>query len=303
MNIRDLQYVVAVAEEGHFGRAANKCHVSQPALSGQIRKLEDNLGVVLFERTNRAVQITPIGERIVAQARQLIILSDEIVATAQTAKDPLSGQFRLGMISTIGPYLSPLILSAIRQEMPDLSLTLMEGLTSDLENRIATGQLDGAILATVPGDSHLKDIALYDEPFWIALSSGHPLAGQETIDLRELVNEELLLLADGHCLRDQALEACHAATGTANANTRETSLETLLALVAAGDGVTLVPALTMPGDDRGHSAIVMRREASGTAGRIVRLVYRASFPRSELVIRLASIIRTNVPETMVGILN
>ena len=303
MNIRDLQYVVAVAEEGHFGRAATKCHVSQPALSGQILKLEDHLGVVLFERTNRKVRVTPIGERIVAQARQLIILSDEIFATAQTAKDPFSGPFRLGMISTIGPSLSPLILSAIRREMPNLSLTLIEGLTTDLENRLANGELDGAILATVPGVARLKDIALYDEPFWIALPNGHPLAEHEAIDLGEIAHEEILLLADGHCLRDQVLEACHAATGTANANTRETSLETLLAFVAAGDGVTLVPALTRLGDGGGHGAIVTRREASGTAGRIVRLVYRASFPRSELVNRLASIIRSNVPEATVKILN
>ena len=302
MNIRDLQYVGAVAEERHFGRAADKCHVSQPALSGQIRKLEDYLGVALFERTNRTVRITPVGEQIVARARKLITLSDEIVATAQTARDPLSGQFRLGMISTIGPYLSPLVLLAIRQEMQDLSLTLIEGLTTDLENRVANGELDGAILATVPGVSHLQDIVLYDEPFWIAISNGHPLAEQETIDLGELAHEEILLLADGHCLRDQVLDACNATPGTAKANTRETSLETLLALVAAGDGVTLVPALSMPRDDGGDNPVVMRREASGTAGRIVRLVCRASFPRSELVIRLASIIRAKVPETMVGIL-
>lgn len=303
MNIRDLQYIVAVAEERHFGRAAKKGHVSQPALSGQIRKLEDHLGVALFERTNRTVRVTPIGEQIVAQARQLVALSDDIVATAQTAKDPFSGQFRLGMISTIGPYLSPLILSTIRQELPDLSLTLIEGLTSDLEDRVADGELDGAILATAPRDSHLKDIGLYDEPFWVALPNGHPLAGQKTIDLEELAHEKLLLLADGHCLRDQMLEACRATTGTANTNTRETSLETLLALVAAGDGITLVPALTRQRVAPVQNSITLRREASETAGRIVRLVCRASFPRSELVIRLASIIRTNVPETLVRILN
>lgn len=299
MNIRDLKYVVAVAEERHFGRAADKCHVSQPALSGQIRKLEDSLGVTLFERTNRAVRVTPVGERIVAQARRLITLSDEIVASAQAARDPLAGPFRLGMISTIGPYLSPLILSAIRREMPDLSLTLVEGLTIELERRVANGELDGAVLATVPVDPHLTDISLYDEPFWIALSHEHPLAGQETIGLAELAHEELLLLADGHCLRDQVLDACHAATGAAKANTRETSLETLLALVAAGDGVTLVPALAKPRDDRAPSTIVMRPAASGSAGRTVRLVCRASFPRPELVARLASTIRVNLPESTV----
>ncbi len=303
MNIRDLQYVVAVAEERHFGKAAIKCNVSQPALSGQILKLEDYLGVALFERTNRKVQVTPVGERIVAQARRLITLSDEIVSTAQSAKDPFSGPFRLGMIPTIGPYLSPLVLSAIRREMPDLSLTLIEGLTTDLENRLVNGGLDGAILATAPDDPHLKAFALYDEPFWIALSNQHPLAKQEVIDFKDLAHEELLLLADGHCLRDQMLDVCHTATGDAKANTRETSLETLLALVEAGDGITLVPALTKPTDNGGRGSIVMRRQATGTAGRIVRLVCRASFPRPKLLTRLASIIRMNVPKTRVGILN
>lgn len=303
MNIRDLQYVVAVAEELNFGRAASKCHVSQPALSGQILKLEDSLGVTLFERTNRTVQITPIGEQIVTQARQLLTLSDEIITTAQTARDPLSGKFRLGMISTIAPYLSPLILPSIRIELPDLSLVLVEGLTADLETRVANGKLEAAIVATLPDDSHLRDIALYDEPFWIALPDTHSLAKRKTIDLRELAHDELLLLTDGHCLRDQVMDACHATTGSANANTRETGLETLLALVAAGDGITLVPALAEPRNDFRRDTTVMRRETSGTAGRIVRLVYRASFPRSELLNRLAAIIRNNVPEASVKVLN
>ena len=303
MNIRDLQYVVAVAEELNFGRAASKCHVSQPALSGQILKLEDSLDVTLFERTNRTVRVTPIGEQIVTQTRQLLTLSDEIIATAQSARDPLSGKFRLGMISTIGPYLSPLILPAIRRELPNLSLALVEGFTADLETRVANGELEAAIVATLPDDSHLRDIALYDEPFWIALPDTHPLAKQKTIDLGGLAHEELLLLTDGHCLRDQVMDACHAITGSANANTRETGLETLLALVAAGDGVTLVPALARPKDGMVHSTIVMRHEASGTAGRIIRLVYRASFPGSELLNRLAAIIRHSVPEASVRVLN
>ncbi|MDP6342486.1 MAG: LysR substrate-binding domain-containing protein [Alphaproteobacteria bacterium] len=303
MNLRDLRYVVAVCDQRHFGRAAETCHVSQPALSGQIRKLEDDLGVALFERTNRAVYVTPVGEAIVAQARQVLALADEIVETARAAKDPLSGEFSLGMIQTIGPYLSPLVLSTIREELPDLSLTLMEGQTADLENRMANGELDGAVLATVPDDPRLREIALYDEPFWIALSQGHPLAGREAIDLGDLRNEELLLLADGHCLRDQVLDACHAATGTTEANTRHTSLETLLALAAAGDGVTLMPALSKLRRDSLGRAIVLRPEASGSAGRTVRLACRKTFPRTELVERLAAIIRAGVPRDLVTVLD
>lgn len=303
MNIRDLEYVVAVSEERHFGRAAVRCHISQPALSGQIRKLEASLGVALFERTNRIVQVTPVGEQIVAQARRLITISDEIVATAQNARDPFSGQFRLGIIPTVGPYLSPLILTEISRGLPNLALTLVEGLTPDLMKRLANGDLDGAILATELEDPHLKEIVLYDEPFWVALSENHLLAAHETVDLGELSPEELLLLADGHCLRDQVVDACQAKTGINNANTRETSLETLFALVAAGDGVTLAPALTNRNGSRQSSTIVMRRERSGTAGRTVRLAIRVSYPRAEMADRLASIVRAKVPASLVTVAN
>lgn len=302
MNIRDLRYVVAVAEEEHFGRAAIKCHVSQPALSGQIRKLEEFLGVTLFERTNRSVQTTPVGLRIVGQARQLILISDEIVDTAQSAKSPYSGQFRLGMIATIGPYLSPLILATIQEQLPELQLTLIESLTTDLEKRVASGDLDGAIIATVPVDHHLTSVPLYEEPFWIAVSNSHPLTQQETINIEELPHEELLLLADGHCLRDQVLDVCHLSTGTTTANTLETSMETLLSLVASGNGVTLAPALIVASAHGERRGVAIRRDASGRAKRDVRLVSRTSFPRTVLIERLASIIQASVPTDMVKIL-
>ncbi|NKB21777.1 MAG: LysR family transcriptional regulator [Alphaproteobacteria bacterium] len=299
MNLRDMEYVVAVAEEKHFGRAADRCHVSQPALSGQIQKLEDFLGVALFERTNRSVSITPVGEKIVAQAQQLITMADEIVLTAQAAKDPLSGPFRLGMIATIAPSLSPLILAKIRDDLPNLSLTLVEGFTADLEKAVAVGDLDGAILATAPEEQRLTEKLLYDEPFWIALPKGHTLCTNQSIDVCDLPHEELLLLADGHCLRNQVLDVCSANTGTANSNTRETSLGTLLALVAAGDGITLVPALSKPTNTPN---IVTLKEASGTAGRIVRLAYRASFPRTAIIEGLSDIVRQSVPKKLVRII-
>jgi LysR family hydrogen peroxide-inducible transcriptional activator len=301
VNIRDLQYVVAVAEEQHFGRAAEKCHVSQPALSGQIRKLEDFLGVVLFERTNRSVRTTPVGELVIVQARRLITISEEIKATAQAAKDPFSGTFRLGMIPTIAPYLTPYILPAIRQGLPNLSLTLMEAQTTDLEARIANGELEGAVLATKPIEPFLNTIALYDEPFWVALPGGHILASKSKINFDEIKPEELLLLADGHCLRDQVMDVCHVKTGRLNTNTRETSLATLLALVNAGDGVTLVPALTRLSDNP-YATIVIRPEATGLAGRRVQLAYRESFPGTELINRLVDIICSNLPKNQVKIL-
>ena len=294
MNIRDLQYVVAVADAGHFGRAAEACHVSQPALSGQIKKLEERLGVALFERTNRSVRITPVGARIVERARALLALSEEITGLARAARDPLSGPFRLGMIATIGPYLAPLILSAIHEAMPKLELTLVEGMTRDLEAQLAGGELDGVIQATLPLEANLRAVPLYTEPFRVALAAGHPLARRDTVDLGDIPAAELLLLADGHCLRDQVLGVCHRQAGMSN--TRETSLETLLALVAAGDGVTLVPALV---GLAGRSGIVLRPEASGTAGRDVCLVSRASFPRPQVLEGLVEVVRRQVPAGIV----
>jgi len=289
MNIRDLEYVVAVADEGHFGRAARACNVSQPALSGQIRKLEDRLGITLFERTSRSVRITPVGAAVVARARRLLALSDEIVALAQDARDPLSGPFRLGMIATIGPYLAPLILSPLHRAMPRLELSLVEGLTHDLEAQLVEGKLDAIIQATHPALPNLVMRPLYGESFLVALPRQHRLAGRDRIRLDEIAPEELLLLADGHCLRDQVLGVCGASAG--KANTRETSLETLLALVAAGDGVTLVPALVQP---RAADSVVLRPEANAAAGRLVCLVARDGFARPQVLEVLTGVIRDAV---------
>lgn len=298
MNIRDLRYLTAVCDELHFGRAATRCHISQPALSGQIRKLEDFLGVTLFERTNRTVQVTPIGRRIIDQARHLLKISDDIIATAQSAQSPFSGTFRLGMISTIGPYLAPVVLATIREHLPDLSVILVESLTTDLEARLVAGDLDGAILATSPLESQLTAVSLYEEPFWVALANHHPLAAKSSLFLDELSHDELLLLADGHCLRDQVLDVCHRTTDSTHTNTLETSIETLLSLVAAGEGITLAPALTLY-DNRNRKGLTVRPEASGTAGRRIRLVHRKTFPRPEVITRLAALVRETVPGSQV----
>jgi len=179
-------------------------------------------------------------------------------------------------------------------------LTLVEGFTADLEKALADGGLDGAVLATIPEEPRLTETLLYDEPFWIALPKGHELAKGKPIDVCDIPHEELLLLSDGHCLRNQVLDVCSANTGAANANTRETSLNTLLALVAAGDGITLVPALSKPTT---MPNIAVLKEASGTAARAVRLVTRASFPRKILVERLADIVRKSVPQKLVKVIS
>ncbi len=299
MNIRDLQYAVAVADHGHFGRAAQACHVSQPALSGQIRKLEDHLGVALFERTNRSVRISAAGTDIIARAREVLERVAAIEDAAHAHADPLAGTLRLGMIHTIGPYLTPLLLPSVVHGLPKLDLQLIEATTEELEAKLLDGDIDAAVLATQPSDDRLREIALYDEPFWLALPSKHPLAALDDVDINQIRAEELLLLADGHCLRDQVLSFCTTSfAASPNVSTQQTSLPTILALVGAGAGVTLAPAMSLRGSWTTDSGIALRRITSGAAHRAVRLVYRAAYPRAKVLEKLADIICAITPDTV-----
>lgn len=313
MNTRDLEYLVAVAEELHFGRAAERCHASQPALSGQLRKLEARLGVQVFERTKRHVRLTAIGARIVAQAREVLRQVEALEAIAAAHQGPFVGPCALGMPPTIGPYLTPLLLPAVKHYLPDLRLDLVEDFTDHLEQQLADGDLDMAILATRPTRALLTEIVLYDEPFWVALPNAHALAQQDTVDVTEIAPRELLLLSDGHCLRDQIYAACKldrrrrtaGATDTATdadadrgPRTQKTSLSTILSLVGAGDGLTLVPAMSLSDAWVTDAGIAVRPERSGTAGRTVRLTHRKGDPRLPLVEKLADIVAGIVPNTV-----
>lgn len=303
MNTRDLEYLIAVAEELHFGRAAKRCNASQPALSGQVRKLEEQLGVRVFERTKRQVRVTPIGEQIVTQARAVLQHVETLEQIALLNRDPSAGRCSIGMPPTIGPYLTPLLLPAIRHYLPDLQIALVEDFTDNLERQLGEGELDIAVLATTPVRGTLDEIRLYDEPFWIALPNGHRLTEQEAVDVMQIEPGELLLLSDGHCLRDQIYEFCNLdrATGAgpgAGPRTQKTSLPTILSLVGAGQGVTLVPAMSLSGAWVTDAGISVRREQSGTAGRTVRLTFRKGYHRMPLVERLAGIIAGIVPDTV-----
>jgi LysR family hydrogen peroxide-inducible transcriptional activator len=299
MNIRDLKYAVAVADHGHFGRAAEACFVGQPTLSAQLRKLEDELGVTLFERTKRSVAITPIGTEIVAHARSLLGMAALIEETAEASRDPLSGPLRLGMIPTIGPYLTPTLLPSLRHGLPKVALDLSEDMTEVLERRLLDGEIDAAILATEVADRRLTDIKLFDEPFWIALPGGHPLAVLDDVALKDIAAEELLLLEEGHCLSDQVVSFCAAAFRTGpKVSTQHTSLMTILALVGAGAGVTLVPALSLAGSWVTDSGIALRKEKARKAYRTVRVAFRASFPRRPLLEKFADIVCASLPDTV-----
>lgn len=301
MNLRDLKYIIAVAETRHFGKAAERCFVSQPTLSGQIRKLEDELGVAIFERTNRSVEITPVGEEIVTHARQMMEQADAIVQLAQARHDPLAGPLRIGAIPTLSPYLMPLILEPLKKQLPQIKLVLSEELTDTLLKRLRNHEIDAALLATPENDADLEVMPLFDEPFWVAYPRKHDFYAKDRIGLRDLRNQNLLLLAEGHCLADQAMDVCRIKqrqTRGEMADLRAASLETLIQLVGAGYGITLVPALALRASWMTGSGVVAQALAMGDASRRVSLVFRRSFPRRAALEALAGIIVARLPNTV-----
>jgi len=294
MNLRDLRYIVAVAELGQFGRAATACNVSQPTLSGQILKLEEELGVQIFERDGRVARVTERGEAIVAHARRVVGAADDLKSAAAAARDPLEGPIRLGIIATVGPYLAPFLLPAAARDLPQAPIRLVEDLTGHLLPLLADGKLDAAIIATDPPTDRLEEITLYDEPFCLMAPAGHPLAKKKAVRVSEIDPRSLLLLADGHCLRDQALDLCgHPDLGGANgADMRAASLETLLHMTAAGFGVTLAPRMAADGwRDKGGLVSVPLKGAD--VARRVRLVWRRDMPRRKAIEALAATARAS----------
>jgi LysR family hydrogen peroxide-inducible transcriptional activator len=301
MNLRDLKYIITVAETRHFGKAAERCFVSQPTLSGQIKKLEEELGVAIFERTNRSVEVTPVGEAILEHARQIMEQADVIEQLAQTHQDPLAGPLRIGAIPTLSPYLMPLILLPLKKQHPQMKLVLSEELTDTLLARLRNHEIDAALLATPVEEQDLETLPLFDEPFWVAYPRKHAFYAKDRITQRDLDKENLLLLAEGHCLAKQTLDVCHIKERQAQgemADLRAASLETLLQLVGAGFGITLVPALAMRGSWTSGSGVVAQPLALPDASRRVSLVFRHSFPRRTALQAFADIILENLPNTV-----
>lgn len=305
MNLRDLRYLVAVADHRHFGRAAAACHVSQPTLSTQLAKLEAYLGVKLFERTNRAVRVTPVGERVAAAARLALEGADRVVEIAREGRDPLAGTLRLGVLPTLAPFLIPWLLRPVRSRFPKLQLSLTEETTEHLIARLQRHELDAVFLATpVEDEPGLDAIALFDEPFWLAAPRGHPLARCTHITRKELSEAELLLLSDEHCLKQQTLEVCRyrrRLPPAALPDLRASSLETLLELVAAGIGCTLIPALATRGPWARSSRMELRPLDVSGAHRRVMLAFRATYPRMAALTALADLVREEVPRDLVRV--
>lgn len=285
----------------HFGRAAERCFVSQPTLSGQIKKLEDELDVVIFERTNRSVEITPVGEAILAHARLVLEQADAIEQVARAHQDPLAGPLRIGAIPTLSPYLMPLVLVPLKRTCPKLRLVLSEEITDSLLARLARHEIDAALLATRIDNTDFQAIPLFDEPFWFAHPTHHPLNARDEITAQDLEGVDLLLLADGHCLTHQVMDVCRLAerpTQGEMADLRAASLETLLQLVGAGFGCTLVPALAIRSGCMSDSGIVTRPLDLPNAYRRISLVYRRSFPRCRALEAFADVVRDHLPTSV-----
>lgn len=293
LSLRDLEYVVAVADEHHFGRAAERCGVSQPALSAQIRKLEDGLRLALFERTSRRVLTTAAGERVARQARVVLGEAHRLIRIAeQDVEDRLSGRLALAAIQTLGPYLFPRVLRALREVFPEVALHLSEGRTADILDGLRDGRVDAALLSRPFDETGLTVAPLFEEPFLLACPSDHPLARRRDLDAAALAGPDLLLLDEGNCLRDQALAAC----GATNAGRHATSLETLRSMVAAGGGYTLLPWLAAQEIRDPDNLVVCRPFTPAEHGRTIVLASRASDPRAESIGLLAAFFSENAPD-------
>ncbi|OGT44473.1 MAG: hypothetical protein A3F42_08470 [Gammaproteobacteria bacterium RIFCSPHIGHO2_12_FULL_37_34] len=284
MNIRDLQYLVALANYRHFGKAANACFVSQPALSMQIKKLERYLGVQLLERTNKSVMLTPIGLIVAKQARQILNQTEELRETAKLAKDPYSGEIKMGIIPTLAPYLLPHIIPKLSAAFPKLEFYLVEEQTAHLIEKLEQGKLDTALLALPLTESTFTTSPLFTEEFMLALTPAHALAKRKTIKQSDLRDTHLLLLEEGHCLREQALEICHAVDARESKKFRATSLETLRHMVAIGVGITLLPALAC----RKNDGICYLAFSKPKPSRTIGMVWRKSTAKTIVLEEIAA---------------
>lgn len=281
MNLRDLKYLVAVADNKHFGKAAEACFVAQPTLSMQFKKLEEFLGVKLAERTNKQVLMTPVGNQIVEIARTIISQADQIRQIAKQAHDPFGGEFKLGIIPTVAAYLLPKVLPKIRQAFPNLDVQVVEGQTHDITAQLHYGELDALILALPIEDDNFTEAELYREPFYMAVSTQHPYANRSQVTQDDLSGEQVLLLEDGHCLREQALTVCNMAGALERTNFKASNLETLRQMVAANAGITLMPELAIKGYESNDIAYVSFQKP--VPYRRIGLVWRSSSHRMSLM--------------------
>ena len=295
MTLTELRYLVAVAEERHFGRAAERCHVSQPSLSASIKKLEGELGARVFERGKRGVFVTVVGESVVAQARRALDEAARVKSVARQGRNPLKGVLRLGLIHTVAPYLLPELVAALRRLAPEMPLDIEENMTASLDRLLKAGELDVVLLALPYEAPGIEVLPLYDEEFRVVAPRKHPLARRKAVALKELEGYELLLLPEGHCLREQVLDACREFTRPPPPGRQGNSLETLRSMVASGLGVTVLPATALTARYADPLVKVIDFAPPRPARRIA-LALRKDFSRPAAAARIAGAIRgLNLP--------
>jgi len=293
-SIKQLKYLVALSETGHFGRAAEACFITQPSLSAAISELENLLGAQLVERNKRQVLITPLGREVVSRARNILQEVDELTMMAQSATEPLSGPINFGVIPTIGPYLLPDVINRLRAGFPKLQPFLLEDQTAKLIELLAAGKLDIALIALPIEENWLEEMDLFEDRFVFACSPDNPLTRKKKIDITDIKDEKLLLLEDGHCLRDQALEVCQKAGWSKSADFQANSLSTLVQMVSAGIGSTLLPEMSLEVEARRPDSLAILPFQNPVPVRRIGLVWRRSSARKKEFRQLGTYLRNTL---------
>lgn len=295
LSLKQLRYICAVAEHRHFSKAAEACHVTQSTLSAAIQELESQLGVVIFERNKKSVLITPLGARLLHQARLILGNVEDFVGLAKSHDEALTGEIRLGVIPTIGPFMLPHLLAELRKSYPKLKLYLREALSAQLLQQLQEGKLDLAILAFPYVMPDMETLSLFRDDFVLCLPPGHQLEKSKQVKQHQLQGESLLLLEEGHCLRDHALEACKLESADTDLVYQGTSLHTLVQMVANGLGVTLLPAISVAGDVLGDTHLKIKEFNNENVSREIGMAWRKSDPRREEYLLLADFVKENTP--------
>jgi len=289
MNLRDLEYVVTIAEQGNMAKAASACHVSQSTLSIQLKKLENELGIQIFERSNKHLALTTAGHEVLALSRAIMRSSQQLRQLAKAHADPFAGTFRLGVFPTLAPYFLPKAVPKISHKFPRLTLRLVEEKSATLLHKLAAGEIDAALLALPVEGQNLASSFLFADPFLLACAKNHPLAKHKSIDIADLQAEKLMLLEDGHCLRHQALELCYVAHAKENEEFRATSLETLRQMVAAGTGITLMPKIAAHPTP---NLVYIPFKGDNAPSRKIGMVWRSTSPQKQLIHGLAHLLKS-----------
>ena len=295
LTLRQMEYVVALHDTGHFGQAAQACHISQPALSRQVKKVEELLEVPLFERTPEGTVPTPSGREFVTEARQILEDARQLIDRVASVSGELRGALTLGVIPTVGPYFLPGVLQKLNDTFPALELSILEARTSDLLERLRRRQIDLALMASPVASQRTESVAVARDPFVAILPAKHPLAQHQALSASDLIDTPLLLLEEGHCFRDHALDFCTRTDSIAEADVQATSLSTLLSLVELGHGLTIVPSLALPRELAGRSSLTMVPFQSPPPARKLSLFWRQSSPRGEAFHRLGAQMAAHIP--------